>query len=142
MSEENESVGLADANHNFERHYWRGSLIEQDILTETRELNVDMSQTPERRLMYGILKNALKIYRKNFRTNGKEGKKLFLEVDAWLQNETDDWLFSFRNICTVIDVDALNLMRCLRKFAQSAKCKEPRKRGTIHIVPIQPESSN
>ena len=58
--------------------------------------------TPEKRLMVAVLEEALLILRRGERRE----RKPFGEAREWLMSEGTAGLFSYRNICDVLDLDA------------------------------------
>jgi hypothetical protein len=64
----------------------------------------------ERRLMIAILEDAIDVYRKQAGARDARGQQLFREAEEWVEDRDRSWLFSFENICDVLDLDA----ECLR----------------------------
>ena len=64
--------------------------------------------TPEKRLMVAVLEEALQILKRGEQNN----RKPFGEAQEWLMSEGMAGLFSYRNICDVLDLDA-DRIRCL-----------------------------
>lgn len=59
----------------------------------------------ERRLMAAILADALDCYQKHMFTSNVRRRRLFREAERWILSE-DHWVFSFRNICDTLRIDA------------------------------------
>ena len=75
---------------------------------------------PERRLMIAVLEDAVDVYRKQAGTSDQRGQQLFCEAEEWIESTDRSWLFSFENICDVIDLDADYLRRGLHAWKERA----------------------
>jgi hypothetical protein len=101
-------------------------LFEPDILNEVAERRWEHRVAPsERRLMAAILTDAVECFRKNLGAGTRRRRRLFQEAEHWILAEDDDWVFSFRNICDTLGVDA----RAVRAQAKRWK-RERLHRGT------------
>ena len=72
----------------------------------------------ERRLMIAVLEDAVDVYRKQAGAKDPRGEEMFREAEAWIEDPDRTWLFSFQNICDVLDIDADYLRRGLRVWKQ------------------------
>jgi hypothetical protein len=75
----------------------------------------------ERRLMIAILEDAVDVYRKQAAAVDPRGQELFVEAEAWIEDADRCWLFSFQNICDVLDIDADYLRDGLRAWKRRAQ---------------------
>ena len=75
----------------------------------------------ERRLMIAVLEDAVDVYRKQAGARDPRGEQLFQEAEAWIDDPDRAWLFSFQNICDVLDIDADYLRRGLRAWKQRVR---------------------
>ena len=75
----------------------------------------------ERRLMIAVLEDAVDVYRKQADARDPRGEQLFQEAEAWIEDPDRTWLFSFQNICDVLDIDADYLRRGLRAWKQRVR---------------------
>jgi hypothetical protein len=75
----------------------------------------------ERRLMIAVLEDAVDVYRKQAGATDERGEHLFAEADEWIEDPDRSWLFSFQNICDVLDIDADYLRRGLRVWKERAR---------------------
>jgi len=83
------------------------SLFEPDILNETAlPPNARRLLTPERRLLVAILSDAIDCYRKNLGGRTARARRLCREAEHWIHDDDQLWVFSFRNICDALGVDA------------------------------------
>jgi len=67
----------------------------------------------ERRLMVAVLEDALDVYRKQLAARDGHGRTLFREAEEWIEDTKADDLFSFENICDVLDLNAGYIRRGL-----------------------------
>ena len=79
----------------------------------------------ERRLMIAVLEDAVDVYRKQAGTRDVRGNQLFLEAEEWIEDRDRTWLFSFENICDVLDIDAGYLRRGLHEWKKRVLAGEP-----------------
>ena len=70
----------------------------------------DDGMGPERALMYAVLKDAIRSFYKNVGATRRKYKKVLLEAETWLSEDSWDYPFSFLVICETLSIDAL----CLR----------------------------
>lgn len=91
------------------------------------------SQFGEFRLMNAILEDAVDMYRKH--ADAERGRKhdLFDEAEAWIESTDRDWVFSFENICDMLDLDA----DCLRAGLRAHKARVRAAKQAL-VVPIRP----
>src|ERR1041385_505855 len=75
----------------------------------------------ERRLMIAVLEDAVDVYRKQAGARDPRGEQLFQEAEAWIEDPDRSWLFSFQNICDVLDIDADYLRRGLHAWKQRVR---------------------
>jgi hypothetical protein len=64
---------------------------------------------PEKRLMLAVLEEAIRNYRKYLVTH----PRLFSEVVDWFLEKDSDWLFSFENICDVLELSPNHIRKGL-----------------------------
>lgn len=71
-----------------------------------------------RRLMWAILKDTLACYHAYANATTVHGQRLFREAERWLLSTDLSWMFSFENVCVVLDIDSeclRNEIRCWRR---------------------------
>ncbi len=100
-------------------------MFEPDILLPAqfygRRPNIE--QDPAKRLMLAVLEDAIDCFQKNlFAADAKE-KSEFRDAEEWIEEENNDWPFSFNNICEALGFDTQYLREGLRRW------KEQRLRG-------------
>jgi hypothetical protein len=72
----------------------------------------------ERRLMIAVLEDAVDVYRKQVGSRDPRGQQLFQEAEEWIEDPDRTWLFSFQNICDVLDIDPGYLQRGLHTWKE------------------------
>lgn len=72
----------------------------------------------ERRLMIAVLEDAVDVYRKQVGARDPRGQQLFIEAEEWIEDTDRSWLFSFQNICDVLDIDSDYLRRGLHAWKE------------------------
>lgn len=72
----------------------------------------------ERRLMIAVLEDAVDVYRKQVGAKDARNQALFRDAEEWIEDPDRTWLFSFQNICDVLDIDAEYVRRGLHAWKQ------------------------
>ena len=85
----------------------------------------------ERLLMLAVLEDAIDCFQKFAHSRDPRGRQMFDESYAWVQSADRSWLFSFENICDVIDIDSEYVRRGL--YALKRRAARPK------VVAIRPE---
>ena len=93
----------------------------------------DMRRTdygePERELMFAVLEDAIYCFQSYASAQDSIRSRLFLQAKDWLmEDDDDDWLFSFANICAVFGLSPQYIRAGLlrRKDMESAKVSTAR----------------
>jgi len=60
---------------------------------------------PEKNLLVAILTDAVHDYRKYAKVRDREGRERFREAEEWIMGGGNDWIFSFNNVCELLDLD-------------------------------------
>jgi hypothetical protein len=68
---------------------------------------------PEKTLLFAILEYAVEDYRKYSRGRDPKSKRRFHEVENWFKRRDEKWIFSFRNVCDLLDLDPKYVRRRL-----------------------------
>src|SRR3989344_1510133 len=80
------------------------------------------ADTPERRLMRAVLEDAVEAYLKHKGKLGRRARRLFKETEEWFLSSDATWLYSFENICEVLEFDAQAVREAIfRKDSQINK---------------------
>jgi hypothetical protein len=91
----------------------------------------------ERRLMIAVLEDAVDVYRKQAGATEQRGQQLFREAEEWIEDDDRTWLFSFQNICDVLDLDAGYLRRGLHVWKD--KVHGPRRGEVVALHATDPD---
>lgn len=75
---------------------------------------------PETSLMFAVLSDALDDYRKYAIDQSTRGRRLFRQVDGWIQEKNCHWLFSFESICDCFELDPDFLRKGLRQWREES----------------------
>lgn len=93
------------------------SMATGDALLLWQELGDATLETPELNLMYTVLQEALKDYRRHWsRDRFADKRLLFREAKNWIFDTSEKakaWPYSFVNICNALDIDGDELRRTL-----------------------------
>lgn len=72
----------------------------------------------EQELMLAILEDAINSFQRYLVAGNEKERKQFQEVQQWIQGKSEDWLFSFDNICETLGLDSSYLRRGLMAWAK------------------------
>jgi len=59
---------------------------------------------PEKELMLAVLEQAIDCFRINIFQRTKKQQELYREVESWILDENQRWLYSFDIICETLDI--------------------------------------
>jgi hypothetical protein len=106
------------------------SLFQPDSLLTTQYFDTFRRKSflePEKRLMLAVLEDAVACFRKHVMARDAKGKALFRDVEQWILGKSDDWLFSFENICDSLGFNPWyirqGLMNCKSKLQARPKAQ-------------------
>ncbi|HEY2990932.1 MAG TPA: hypothetical protein VGL11_24685 [Candidatus Binatia bacterium] len=95
---------------------------------------------PEIRLMWAILEDAIDSYRKHhFPQRGKPNGRRD-EVESWIFDRGNDWLYSFDNICETLGIDPQYLRGGLRRWKRQQLAAETAVKIAQAIAPKRKKS--
>jgi hypothetical protein len=72
----------------------------------------------EKKIMLAVLEDAVASFQKYYFASDKKGKELFREVKEWIIEEKNDRLFSFTNICELLEISPDYLRRGLLQWRE------------------------
>lgn len=102
-----------------------GGLFEPDVLLPGQFFSFFRKEAGfdrERRLMLAVLEDAIDCFQKYAHTNDLRGRQLFMESYEWIMSDDKRWLFSFENICQIVDMNPDYVRQGLNRWrAQHAK---------------------
>jgi hypothetical protein len=80
---------------------------------------------PEKRLALAILEDAIVTFQYNHAARDGQKKRLFEQAQVWLFNVIDDWVFSFENICHVLEFNPEYIRKGLAQWREKESAKPP-----------------
>lgn len=98
------------------------SALEQFILPSNGPVVV---WTGSRRLLLGVLQDALRSFFYYRFAHSRSGKRIFEETQDWLLSSEPRWLYSFENVCAHLNLDPEYLRAGLRRFLQEPEKSRP-----------------
>ena len=70
----------------------------------------------EKRLVLSVLEDAVECFMKCIDSSTNKGQRLFRDAEEWITLEDKKWVFSFDNVCEMLDVNPEYLRRGLRDW--------------------------
>ena len=84
---------------------------------------------PEKALLVAILEDAIHTYRKYRASRDRVGKERFREAEQWVMGGSDEWIFSFNNVCELLglnpDYVRRGVIESVNATAREAKSHSP-----------------
>lgn len=82
----------------------------------------------EKRLILSVLEDGIECFMKYVDASTNKGQRLFRDAEEWINLRDKQWIFSFDNVCDMLDIDPDYMRRGLRewkenKLAQLAQLK-------------------
>ncbi len=78
-------------------------------------------KTPEERLMAAVLEEALATFERGIHSHNPMTRQASREVDRWVRSRDIEDLFSFENVCTILELDADCLREGLAELKRRAR---------------------
>ena len=114
------------------------SLFQPDILLPVQYQQSRRNQhllVPEQRLALAVLEDAVACYQKHQSDPTARGKALFRAAQEWVMNADENWVFSFENICAVLELNPAYIRDGLGRSQSSLQipgrrfysCRHPRR---------------
>ena len=72
----------------------------------------------EKRLILSVLEDAIECFMKCMDSATNKGQRLYREADEWIALEDKHWVFSFDNVCDMLDINPEYMRRGLRDWKQ------------------------
>ena len=72
----------------------------------------------EKRLILSVLEDAVECFMKCIDAATNKGQRLFREADEWITHEDKRWVFSFDNVCEMLDINADYMRVGLNKWKE------------------------
>jgi hypothetical protein len=92
-----------------------------DVLSVGEYLHVYQgrpAETPERRLIAAILRDAVDCYLRDCFTKNRHRKRSFREAEEWFFKSDGYGVFSLENVCNVLNIDPGYIRRTLKEYEQ------------------------
>jgi hypothetical protein len=98
-----------------------GSMLQPDTLLASQYFDRVRRRAeldPERRLMIAVLEDAVDVCLKNAGGTDAGHRTLLVEAEEWIGDRDPNWLYSFENICAVLDLEPDYIRRGLRAWKE------------------------
>ena len=82
----------------------------------------------EKRLILSVLEDAIECFMKCIDSATNKGQRLFREADEWISHEDKRWVFSFDNVCDMLDINPDYMRVGLRKWKEKKLAALERRR--------------
>jgi hypothetical protein len=96
-------------------------IFEPDVLAADQfhaMLRSNRGSDPERRLMVAMLEDAVSCLAKDPRYCARQQRKAFEDAHSWVNaQDSEDWVFSFSNVCEMLGFDPAYLRRGLNRWS-------------------------
>jgi hypothetical protein len=72
----------------------------------------------EKRLILSVLEDAVECFMKCIESPTSKGQRLFRDADEWITLEDKHWVFSFDNVCDMLDINPEYMRRGLKQWKE------------------------
>jgi hypothetical protein len=72
----------------------------------------------EKRLILSVLEDAIECFMKCIESPTNKGQRLFRDADEWIALEDKRWVFSFDNVCDMLDINPDYMRRGLKQWKE------------------------
>jgi len=72
----------------------------------------------EKRLILSVLEDAVECFMKCIDSPTSKGQRLFRDAEEWISLEDKHWVFSFDNVCDMLDINPDYMRRGLRQWKE------------------------
>lgn len=120
------------------------ALFEPDVLLPSQyfdRLRRSAEYDPERRLMLAVPEQGVNDYFTHSGAREANELELWREVEEWVEDRDASWLFSFENICHVLDLEPEYLRRGLRAQKERVRGSARQQPPSAAAPEVQPERS-
>ena len=87
----------------------------------------------EKRLILSVLEDAIECFMKCMDSATNKGQRLYREADEWIALEDKHWVFSFDNVCDMLDINAEYMRMGLRKWKDKRLDAIARRRAALAL---------
>src|SRR6202171_6409355 len=88
----------------------------------------------EKRLILSVLEDAIECFMKCMDSATNKGQRLYREADEWIALEDKFWVFSFDNVCDMLDINPEYMRTGLRKWKDKRLDAIGRRRAPAVLV--------
>src|SRR6266446_1331141 len=88
----------------------------------------------EKRLILSVLEDAVECFMKCIDSPTSKGQRLFRDADEWIFLEDKHWVFSFDNVCDMLDINPEYMRRGLKNW--KVRKVEPEVKPAVAAKPI------
>jgi hypothetical protein len=116
------------------------SLFQPDILLPVQYQQSRRNRCllmPEQKLALAILKDAVACYQKHQSDRTAKGRALFRAAEEWVMNLDENWIFSFENICAVLELNATYMRGGLSRHQARLQLRE--RKISVYHLPRRPK---
>ncbi|MGH7812513.1 MAG: hypothetical protein ACREQI_00720 [Candidatus Binataceae bacterium] len=72
----------------------------------------------EKRLILSVLEDAVECFMKGLEATTNKGLRLFRDAEEWINLEDKRWVFSFDNVCEMLDINPEYMRMGLRRWKE------------------------
>jgi len=80
---------------------------------------------PEKRLLFAVMKDAIDCYQINVMAQSGKRQRLFRNAEEWIMERKGDWVFSFVNICDLLQLHPEYLRQGLLRWKDKKLADSP-----------------
>jgi hypothetical protein len=102
----------------------------------------------EKRLVLSVLEDAVECFMKCIEATTHKGQRLFREAEEWVTLEDKRWVFSFDNVCEMLDINPEYMRAGLKRWKErkleliqlqhEAIAREAEEAATVPVAPPAP----
>jgi hypothetical protein len=85
----------------------------------------------EKRLILSVLEDAIECFMKCIEASTNKGQRLFREADEWINHEDKRWVFSFDNVCEMLDINPEYMRSGLGRWKENRLALIERRRALL-----------
>ncbi len=85
----------------------------------------------EKRLILSVLEDAIECFMKCIEASTNKGQRLFRDAEEWINHEDKRWVFSFDNVCDMLDINAEYMRSGLRRWKDNRLALIERRRAAM-----------
>jgi len=93
----------------------------------------------EKRLILSVLEDAIECFMKCIESPTNKGQKLFRDAEEWINLQDKHWVFSFDNVCDMLDIHPEYMRRGLRVWKEKKLASITRKAEAARLAAEQPQ---